>query len=530
MGIQTGLYTAGAALLCGSLGGIIVDGDRTDWPGGSVVLVDAENDAPRDGADFLEVRATNDAYNLYLLVEFAEPVDLRLADLQLLIDSDNDPDTALFLPDPGMDILWDFDRNRGTNLLASRSDIGRGNVIQRIAPDGPATLHEIAVSLEALPAVAAGEPVHLVLSEANSGDRIPDNGNRLAYTANGPLGSQPLPIDWRRDGRSLRIVSWNVLRDAPFENNGIDPLRRVLFALQPDIFLFQEIYDTDTGTVLQLFRETLQLRPGSEWQAARQYDCITISRFPITGAWGVDGNIVSRHATAEALGSDLLIANAHLPCCQNENGRIEEAGNILDVLERQLAGPAGVPQAVLVGGDLNSGGLAPELVMLANGPRRLEMPGLRHLYSVDQYSWGSLGSSFGSSRLDFLLFEPGRLLREKAFILDTDLVPPDGLAAMGLEPDDTFLSDHLPIVLDVRNARLPDILQAGPMAPDGSTTSAWWGPVNGLDYPDLVDTAAFGPVHLRSTAEGLWFKPANSSGSWMWTGPAYWPWTYMPQP
>lgn len=505
---------------------VIIDGDFSDWDGIPVAMTDVSTDVNGSVGDFLSVKVTNDAYNLYLLVEFAGPVNLRTADLKLYIDADNDPSTGISRNGRGMDFSWDFDRNRGIGSLLSRSDIGRGNLIQRIAPDGPSARHEFAISLEALPAVATGQPVHLQLIEENSGDRIPDTGTELFHLATGPLAVQPVPLTTDQARGTIRIVSWNVLRDAPFESSANRAaFLRVLTALRPDIILLQEVYDTPTEEIRELFQQNLQVPAGSEWQVARRTDCITVSRFPISGAWPVNGNLVSRQQTAEAIGVDLLIGNVHFPCCENESGRVQESLALISVLEDRLLEETAQPQSLIIGGDLNSGGLAPELVLLSDAFMPLEMASPRHLYTNDQYTWGSRGSRFGSSRLDFILFDPATLFRQKAFILDTDLVPPEALSELGLNPSDTFVSDHLPLVMDVRSPRLPEFLEAAPMAADGSTTSRWFGSFNAFEYP-RIDHERLGTLNVYEGDDRFWFSWA--SGGWLWTHPDAYPWVYIP--
>jgi endonuclease/exonuclease/phosphatase family metal-dependent hydrolase len=510
------------------LAGIIVDGDFQDWPVDARELIDPIGDPPNVGPDFKSLRITNDAYNLYLQVEFTSPVNARYIDLKLELDADNNPATGVSSNGRGMDFIWDFDQNRGTSTLTSRYEIGRGNLIQRIAPDASATTHEIAVSLEALPAAINRKPIHITLIEENSQDRIPDSGLELSYIVQGPLTVQELPIDHRKDPRTIRIISWNVYRDAVFKSGNIEAMRRILVALQPDIILFQEIYDASTSAVLEFVQMNLQTAAGTYWEAARMNDCITVSRYPITGNWPSDGNIVSRHSTANRIGSDLLIANAHLPCCTNgESGRVSESIKILNVMENRLNDSVDAPQAVIIGGDLNSGGIAPELLLLSNDLLPLEMASPRHLYWHDQYTWGSGGSYWGSSRLDFLLFDKETIFRDKAFILDTDTLPPEALQAMELEETDTDISDHLPLVFDIRSPHLPDILQANRMEADGSATSAWWGEINALDYP-YIHHETFGWIHLLETTNGLWFKPNGMN--WLYTSPDTYPWTWTVNP
>ncbi|MEX0331577.1 MAG: endonuclease/exonuclease/phosphatase family protein [Puniceicoccaceae bacterium] len=507
----------------GELNGTLVDGLEDDWPIDASTLTDATSDTLLAGPDFVRVSATNDAYNLYLLVEFSAPVNLRTADLTLLIDADDNPATGFPDSGRGMDFIWDFDRNRGTSTLTSRGDIGRGNLVERIAPDASATIHEIAISLEALPAAQTRDPVHIILKEENSRDRVPDSGSAFSYTLEGPLSVQPMPIDPFKDPRAIRIVSWNVLRDAPFKSDNQAAFLRILEALNPDIVLFQEFYDVSTALLLRYFQDNLQTASDQQWEIARMHDCITLSRFPIENSWPSNGNIVSRHLTGEAIGADLLIANNHFPCCENESGRVNEAANLIQLLGTRLQDTTSFPQSLIIGGDLNSGGRAPELIDLTTSLVPLEMASPRHLYEYDQYTWGSLGSFWGSSRLDFILFDPATLFRDKAFILDTDVLPSSALEQLNLEAGDTFISDHLVLVMDVRSPQLPEPLQAAPMEADGSTVSNWWGTLNGLEYP-WIHHEDLGWMYLYESGQGYWSR--HTSGIWFWTGSSTWPWIY----
>jgi endonuclease/exonuclease/phosphatase family metal-dependent hydrolase len=471
---------------------------------------------------------TNDAFNIYLLVEFEAPLTLGTADLRLLIDADNGPATGTPSDGRGMDFSWDFDRNRGTSTLTFRGDIGRGNLIHRVAPYTASTVHEIAISMEALPAARVGAPIYLSLVEENSFDRVPDVGQTLAYTPTGPLAVQRLPIETRRTPRTVRIMSWNVLRDAPFKSStDLDRLLRVLTAVQADIVLLQEIYDEPTADILTWFRNNLQLPSGYEWSIARNNDCVTLSSFPTVGSWPSNGNLVSRHATEDVLGYQLLIANTHLPCCTDgESGRVAESANLLSVLNSRYNDQTSAPQSVIIGGDLNSGGLAPELIDLTTTLMPLEMSSSRHVFHYDQFSWGSRGSSFGSSKLDFLLFDPATLMRYKAFLIDTDLLPADALTAMGLELNDTYLanqSDHLPLVVDFSSRTLSALLQASPMAANGDCASDWWGKFNGYLYPIILHER-LGWLWLYETTNGYWY--ADVGGAWYYTRPDLYPWFY----
>jgi hypothetical protein len=57
------------------------------------------------------------------------------------------------------------------------------------------------------------------------------------------------------------------------------------------------------------------------------------------------------------------------------------------------------------------------------------------------------------SRLDYITYSDNSLKVVNAFVLDTAILDPASLKAMGLEPDDSAATDHLPVVLDLSPRR-----------------------------------------------------------------------------
>ncbi|MBZ0171268.1 MAG: hypothetical protein K8E66_02710, partial [Phycisphaerales bacterium] len=104
------------------------------------------------------------------------------------------------------------------------------------------------------------------------------------------------------------------------------------------------------------------------------------------------------------------------------------------------------------GGDLNLVG--------SRGPLDLLLSGLAgnggDLVTVDTpvlgsdawYTWRDDQSTFGPGRLDWLLVGDARVVQ--AFSLDTRVRDPGVIAGWGLRPDDSAVSDHLPVVVDLR--------------------------------------------------------------------------------
>ena len=64
------------------------------------------------------------------------------------------------------------------------------------------------------------------------------------------------------------------------------------------------------------------------------------------------------------------------------------------------------------------------------------------------YTWRDDNGYFGPGRLDWFVTGESRVAQ--AFALDTRLIDPDRLAMWGLYPDDSAVSDHLPVVVDLK--------------------------------------------------------------------------------
>jgi endonuclease/exonuclease/phosphatase family metal-dependent hydrolase len=108
--------------------------------------------------------------------------------------------------------------------------------------------------------------------------------------------------------------------------------------------------------------------------------------------------------------------------------------------------------AAIIGGDLNLVGTRGPLEILRDGlgsdgsdfaPASTGVIG-----DTAIYTWRDDRSYFGPGRLDW--FVTGESTTVQAFALDTRLIDADRLAMWGLYPDDSAVSDHLPVVVDLK--------------------------------------------------------------------------------
>jgi len=541
------------ALVCGwapgmQLAAITVDGDTADWGDAVAFVADATADGARPGADFAAVYLTHDALNLYVRVDFVDAVLPSDSGLMLYVDSDGESATGFPYSGLGVDLTWDLDRSEGVWLLGQRENLRRGLVVQLQAPYAATHTIELSIALAAIPTAVPFGSVKLALFCSDSLDRIPELGQSIEYHLDGNVWHQPVPISTHKMAGNLRLITWNVIRDAHlFSAANEARLQRVLRALDPDIIHFQELYTTSTGWMRNFLQQHLPPEPGALWYVVKNHDCITASLLPITRFESVDGNLVAEIDTTDRLGRRLITLNAHTPCCDNVDGRLQESDRLMAVLQRWLtearSAGAGPLPAVLSAGDFNTGGYARELLTLVNGdfasagredfhpdpaggPLAFATP--RHILSADHYTWRALSSATNGTRLDYIFYSASSLHATKAFVLDTEYLDPATLAALRLDSADTRLSDHLPVIFDFRSAQFTQTFGGRQPDVNGWTDSPLLGLTQLNAYP-WIDSAKHGVLWAQSS-EGtapFWFY--SSRLGWWWATAAAAHWIYSPR-
>lgn len=463
---------------------ISIDGDLADWGSVAPALVDPAGDGGASGVDFGRLALADDDRFLFIRVETGAEFDLaENNDLVLYLDTDADETTGLAVAGIGAELQWHFGLRTGTFFHAGGSaTVGHADLRFRAGPTTTATEFEMALGLSALPdgshPLFLGSTVRLLLrDEAPGGDQVPDDPTTLLYALGaGTLPPEtPVPID-RLQSSDLRLASWNTKNDSLWSPGQQDRFRRQIVAVDPVIISFQEIYDHTADETRQLIAQWLPGQPGESWFAAGVADCKTISRFAVLGAWPLDGNLAVLLDTATALGGEMLLINAHLPCCSNDAGRQAEIDRIMAFI-RDAEQPGGILDLapgtpIVLTGDLNLVGSSQQLLSLHTGdivnegvfgpdftpdwdgsdladilPRQTELR--------MGYTWRNDFSSFWPGRLDFVIFTDSALAAANRFVLYTPEMSATVLAKHGLLADDSLASDHLLFCADFRPPGTP---------------------------------------------------------------------------
>lgn len=260
-----------------------------------------------------------------------------------------------------------------------------------------------------------------------------------------------------KDPDSIRVMSWNVLRDSPVENAA--PFARVIDAIDPDVILFQE-WDYSAPQLNGWFTALIET---TRWHtlANDTWGVSIVSRYPMEQL-GEQIDLDDREVRFIAgmvttpMGP-IAVGSTHLKCCGGAGGdedlrRVSEAEAINERMAAWLeANPA---SALVIGGDMNLVGSRVPLEALIE---RLDLDDTDLsvaegyvLGDAAQYTWSDAGNAFTPGRLDYLLVSDAGAEIVRSFVLDTNRLSDQALSRMGLRRDDTGASDHMPLVVDLR--------------------------------------------------------------------------------
>ncbi len=357
----------------------------------------------------------------------------------------------------------------------------RWNYADRAGTQGSDTLRPSDVGLRVHPTVRSAEFELGFEVERLAGRLGVDPGETVGVRlANGEttlfegtFAWPPLPSAGRRAGadriapasaEALRVVAWNLERNALFDAERSPAIGRILRLLDADLLVLTEVYDSTAPAVAATLDALLPTPDAAGWKARKAGDVVLAVRDSLGPAvdlgfeWG-RAVAANWHAPGDRR---ILVVGAHLPCC---TGGSPPADRRRDLMVEQIAATVhhwsvidppggGDPALRLVTGDLNLVGDARTLDPLTNPPEGAEggafVPvDLGHLDGEETYTWSFVDGAFAPSRLDYLLVgEESRERVERAFVFDdADVADP---AAAGIRAgDSTLASDHLPLIVDL---------------------------------------------------------------------------------
>lgn len=446
---------------------IVLDSSTEDWPSGAVAVADE--------------------YFLYLRFSPGEAISLQSNDESVVVSLDLDAKlaTGLVSGELGVDMEITFSPPRDDGRP------GNGTIVSIISPDGerirlaPA-LMDISVSpshasewfeMRIARRLASENllPLEGLLSQGRLTGRLSMYNPAGKRVAEAPVFEAMLPQAAPREKRvratvpakplgTVRIVSHNVLNGSPLQKP--EPFARLLRALDPDIVLVQEWYDTPADEMAAWFNEHLAIN--GRWRAVTSEGrgVAVISRLDIAPigppallvqARGEEQTVRVTPALVESPIGPIALASIHLKCCGSigspeDQQRAIEAQAIAAMLEEQTRDIG--PHVRVVMGDFNLVGSKEPLYTLARG---FDVDGSAATVAEPfvmgdsaMYTWTDPTSRFLPSRLDYAIYSDSTAVVARSFVLDPARLNAESLEALNITDIDAMASDHRPIVLDLR--------------------------------------------------------------------------------
>lgn len=457
---------------------ILMDGKFDDWQTLAPIHEDVQGDQQTGSLDFGKLWISNDINYLYLCVEVGHKINLQASnDIILLLDADDNPNTGMKVNGVGAELTYNFGEREGEFFRQSGSIAIKHSAIGLVTlPTVTSDRFEIAISRTALPdkktPLFSGSQISLVLKDfGDGGDRLPDKGAlKYVFTDSNFAAIKSISIK-KENKSSLRLLTYNVLNDGLFKESQSGPMLRILAALNPDIIAFDEIYSHSAAEAAAQVETVLPSLKDQKWFTEKVgKDIIVISRYPIESHYLIDGNGAFIINPQPEFNSKLLLIAAHLPCCNNNDGRQLEIDAIMNFIRdaKTSLGEATLPDKtpIIIAGDLNLVGFAQQLKTLLTGDivnRHLFgqpfLPDWDNSEFADlaprcvnisfSYTWFDANSAYSPGKLDYMIYSDSVIQPAKKFVLFTPTMPTDTLAAHNLKADDALnASDHLAVVAD----------------------------------------------------------------------------------
>lgn len=460
---------------------IIIDGSLADWASVPVAYNSSGVTGGPGQIDFGQLKITNDQQFLFLRIELGKEIILQESNsLQLYIDTDFNASTGTAINGIGAELIWNFGTRNGTfRRNGQTTNITQNSISLRSGPTVSSNVFELAISRSAQVnglSVFPNSSMRVLFRDGTNGDMIPSSGQTIVYsfwTGSIPVVTQSITKLATDD---LRVMTWNVLNDGPWNSTQAPRFGRSLAATKPDIICFQEI-NSHTAAETASFVSTWHAAGNSinAWYTAQNTDCVTLSRYPIQGTWSLTtGDIATLINTSQPLGTSMLLINAHLKCCSDDDSNATRQSQIDRILQfiRDAKTPGGlltlsVDTPIVVVGDLNLVSQASQLNSLLNGQisnQSLYGPSfapdwdgapLANLYSPhsDQragHTWFSSTSTYTAGKLDYQIFTDSVLDPVNHYLLNTQSMSSQRLSSNGLQLNDSTASDHYAFVVDYR--------------------------------------------------------------------------------
>jgi endonuclease/exonuclease/phosphatase family metal-dependent hydrolase len=244
---------------------------------------------------------------------------------------------------------------------------------------------------------------------------------------------------------------------------------RLVRATSPDVILLQELTEEIPASRVERLLESAL--PGEDWtvhvgRGGGPLRCVVATRLPSAVVTELDPlpqpdrpdrEIRTAARLIESPEGRVLAVSVHLKCCgrpgdESDRRRITEARTIRAAMARVIAEEE--PDAVVIGGDLNLVGTRTPLEILlggldVDGSELTVVDAMQPAPGASNATWYQPDSRFTPGRLDFVLVSDASLQPVRSLVLNGLHMTGPRWTRGGLRPDDTLISDHFPILVDL---------------------------------------------------------------------------------
>ena len=452
---------------------IKIDGFFDDWNNNQDTYLDDTLDS--QGVDLLSFSVCDDDDNLYIRIKLSDEIDLteqfyNPAKIYINIDADNNPSTGYFTNGIGSEYGINFfdkfifdDTNYPTVDTLSLYDL---DIIP--LPTYSSDEFEIAINRTFF-----SDTILISIKEIVGNDFMPNNGSIFTYIFSNCSSPTATSTNFlKNDSNNLRLLTYNVLSNGLTSNNRIEKHRRIFNSVNADIITYQECGNTNYNDVIS-FLDTNSIYYPYIYPDLNSGN-LTISKFPSIQSWQVHNKIDAEliDLPDNIYSTDILIINAHPPCCNNNAGRQENFDALINFIQdaKTIGGVIDLPinTPISFSGDMNLVGYSEQYYTILNGtisdtinfgnggfPDWDNSPLKDEICYFNEkdiaYTWDKWNPSIGDyppGRLDFVFFTNSVMSVDKSFIISTEHMSPLLLAQNNLFNNDTDASDHLPVIVD----------------------------------------------------------------------------------
>ena len=453
----------------------IVDGNLSDFKQVPHQHYTDTSQQPDSGINLQQVYMTHDEDYFYLGFTSERKLNLtggkpRQGQVYIYLDIDRKRKTGYLTGGLGGDFSIDFTRKIVRWNREPETTIQLDQAGVRVMPTLSAKTYEVAIArtiaMEA-DTVRLDGTIDFQLSDERTQETLPAYDSTFTYTFGKPRVEQPAPLPLSKAPEAdLRVVSHNTLDNGLTNEKRAPVLSRLYQTLNPDVLALNECWEVSAAKAKRFFNQNLQLEGDKAWQAVKLDEGnITVSRYPIAEQWQIADEMRLTATQLAHPSGPLLLINAHLSCCDQNDKRKAQAKALMAFLAEahqeggRLDLAPGTP--IIVAGDMNLVGEGQTLRMLTGDTTMqqtfkpdwdytpLQAASNPHTHGHFNYTWKSLETGWPAGKLDYVLYTSSVLKPARAYTLNTSVLPDSLLSQLALKANATDrASDHYPLVTD----------------------------------------------------------------------------------